>query len=207
MVPIGGQIREVVSCKFQALVGILALWWCSGGSVAATSVLDSGLWEFRESWCYEVGVRGKCVKLTCDDDDDDDVKKDTRLISNDDEDQPIALKWSIRSRHMALRLCFDLCVPMDYLCCCCQFALKEKDVQGKLDRDPTVEILKLFESGQQKGILYLCSSKDDGDGLLPWVDFGREGSGVREKVICGDLNTWKKLGNMDPDVAMEKYVT
>ncbi|GKE49749.1 FERM/acyl-CoA-binding protein [Tanacetum coccineum] len=63
---------------------------------------------------------GKGVKLTC----DEDVKKDTGMITDDDEDQPIAQMY-----------------------------------------------------------------KDE----LVYRIFGRD--------------AWKKLGNMDPDVAMEKYVT
>ncbi|GJW79518.1 hypothetical protein Tco_0143493 [Tanacetum coccineum] len=61
----------------------------------------SGIERLRQELCVSLCASGqgglgvvlvqcKCVKLTC----DEDVKKDTGLITDDDEDQPIALMVS-----------------------------------------------------------------------------------------------------------------
>lgn len=113
---------------------------------------------------------GKYVKLTCDDDDDidEDVKKDTGLISEDDDDWEGVEKSDLQNM-------FGLAV--DYYC------KNEEDVESEAQ----MELYGLHKVATEGP----C----------------HESQPMALKVSArAKWDAWQKLGNMDPDVAMEKYV-
>ncbi|GKC82103.1 FERM/acyl-CoA-binding protein [Tanacetum coccineum] len=114
---------------------------------------------------------GMCVKLTCDDEDDiieEDVKKDTGLISDDDDDWEGVEKSDLQK-------IFGLAI----------------DYYGKngenLESDVEMELYGLHKVATEGP----C----------------HEDQPMALKVSAGaKWDSWKKLGHMDPDVAMKKYV-
>nr|GEY33486.1 FERM/acyl-CoA-binding protein, 3-helical bundle [Tanacetum cinerariifolium] len=112
---------------------------------------------------------GTCVKLTCDDEDDidEDVKKDTGLISDDDDWEGV--------EKSDLQKMFGLAV--DY------YAMNGEN----LNSDVEIELYGLHKAATEGP----C----------------HEDRPIALKVSARPKwDAWKKLGNMDPDLAMEKYV-